>query len=114
MNYYIPNQKEYHFTFPMKVLAKYNGLDNLDTTVDDTLIPIILEPILKKQVEYKFDFLWDKKNNSSLTICFQLNEEKFSLSDVINNLQKNEMIEGLKVLAREYGKMVEAFHYEKT
>ncbi len=105
--YYIPNERKYHFIFPINVLYKYNGADNLDITLDDNLTYFIIEPILKRQIEYNFELIWKDKNtlDETLDICVKVNDEKFDPQIVIDNLEKQQMIAGLKLYKEEYGKL---------
>lgn len=57
ISYYIPNERKYHFIFPLDVLKKYNDLDNLDIILDDNLVYFIIEPILNKKIEYNFELV---------------------------------------------------------
>lgn len=108
-SHFIPNEKKYHFIFPLHVLNQYNGADNLDVTLDDNLISFIIEPILSKQIEYNFELIWNDGNNNqiedSLDICVKVNEEKFDPKIVIDNLTKQKMITGLELFEEEYGKL---------
>jgi len=105
---YIPNEKKYHFVFPLSILNKYNGPDNLDITLDDNLTYFIIEPILRNQIEYDFELIWKNKNDNTsefLDICVKVNDEKFDPEIVIDNLTKQKMITGLELYKEEYKKM---------
>ena len=58
-SHYIPNEKTYHFVFPLHILNQYNGADNLDITLDDNLVYFIIEPILSRKIEYSFKLIWN-------------------------------------------------------
>lgn len=110
ISFFIPNEKKYHFIFPLYVLYKYKGKDELDVTLDDYLVYYIIEPILNKNIEYNFELIWNtSENKESLDICVRLNNDKFDFNIVLDNLNKNNMIEGLKLFKEEYGKMIEIF-----
>ena len=106
--HHIPNEKKYHFIFPLHILNKYNGPDNLDITLDDYLIYFIIEPILRNQIEYHFELVWkDKDNNKSdyLNICVKVNDEMFNPKIVIDNLTTQKMIAGLQLYKEEHEKL---------
>ena len=108
ISHYIPNEKKYHFVFPLHILNRYNGPDNLDATLDDNLTYFIIEPILRNQIEYNFELIWKDKNDNnsdSLDICVKVNDEKFDAEIVIDNLTKQKMITGLELFKEEYGKL---------
>ena len=112
-SHYIPNEKKYHFIFPLKTLAEYNGIENLDVTVDDNLAYFIIEPILLNKIEYDFEFIWTKndsdKKPNTLDICVKLNDNKFDPQIVIDNLKNQKMINGLELYKEEYGKLNKIF-----
>ena len=105
-SHYIPNEQKYHFVFPVHILNKYNGEDNLDMTLDDNLTYYIIEPILSNQIEYDFELIWKTENKVDciLDICVKVNDVKFDPSIVIDNLIKQEMITGLELYKEEFGK----------
>lgn len=106
ISHYIPNEKKYHFVFPLLILNKYNGSDNLDVTLDDNLTYFIIEPILRNQIEYNFELIWDKKNNiDTLDICVKVNDKKFNSEIVIDNLIEQKMIKGLELFKDENGEL---------
>lgn len=107
---FIPHEKKYHFVFPVSVLNKYNGVENLDVTIDDNLAFFILEPILNNQIEYNFEFIWSSKiKNPTLTICLTVNNKIFDSKIVIDNLEKNQMINGLELYKEDFGKMIKLY-----
>ncbi|WP_299126278.1 hypothetical protein [uncultured Winogradskyella sp.] len=112
-SHYIPNEKKYHFIFPLKILYEYDGIDNLDVTIDDNIAYFIIEPILRNEIEYDFEFIWTKndinKNPNSLDICVKLNDDKFDPQIVIDNLENQKMINGLELYKEEYGKLNKIF-----
>lgn len=108
ISHYIPNEKKYHFVFPRHILNKYNGVDNLDVTLDDNLTYFIIEPILRNQIEYNFELIWKGINKNQvdvLDICVMVNDDKFDPSIVIANLMKQQMITGLELYKEEFGKL---------
>ena len=96
--------------FPLHVLNKYNGADNLDVSLDDNLTYFLIEPILTEQIEYNFELIWNDGNDNliegSLDICVKVNEEKFDSKIVIDNLERHEMISGLGLFKEEYNKPI--------
>ncbi|WP_425077890.1 hypothetical protein [Psychroserpens sp. S379A] len=112
-SHYIPNEKKYHFIFPLKILSEYNGIENLDVTIDDNLAYFIMEPILLNKIEYDFEFIWTKndadKKTNSLDICVKLNDDKFDPQIVLDNLKNQKMINGLELYKEEYGKLNKIF-----
>ena len=110
ISHYIPKERKYHFVFPLHVLNKYNGADNLDVSLDDNLTYFLIEPILTEQIEYNFELIWNDGNDNliegSLDICVKVNEEKFDSKIVIDNLERHEMISGLGFFKEEYNKPI--------
>ncbi len=108
ISHYIPNQRKYHFVFPIHILNEYNGEGNLDVTLDDNLTYFIMYPILSRDIEYNFELIRmdevENKKQQSLDICVSVNEEKFDPKFVIDNLERQEMIAGLELYKEEYGK----------
>lgn len=110
ISHHIPNEKKYHFVFPLYILNKYNGSDNLDITLDDNLTYFIIEPILRNQIEYNFELIWKNQNDSdSLDICVKVNDKKFNPVIVTNNLTEKQMITGLEIYKEEYGKLTKVY-----
>ncbi|WP_299710492.1 hypothetical protein [uncultured Tenacibaculum sp.] len=108
ISHYIPNEKKYHFVFPIHILNQYNGPDNLDVTLDDNLTYYIIYPILKERIEYNFEIIWediDGKKSDFINICVSVNNDKFDTDIVIKNLILHEMINGLELYVEEYGKL---------
>ncbi|WP_338793541.1 hypothetical protein [Bernardetia sp. MNP-M8] len=103
IHYYIPNKQSYYFRFPIAVLKEYNGIDNLDITIDDNLVYFITKPILEEQIEFNVNLIWEQKDY--LDIHLEINEEKFNPKIVLNSLKENQMINGLESLKEEYGKL---------
>jgi hypothetical protein len=108
-SHYIPNEKKYHFVFPLHILYKYNGADNLDVTLDDNLTYFIIEPILSRQIEYNFELIWNEGNDNqiedSLDVCVKVNDESFDPKIVIENLERHKMISRLVLFKEEYNKL---------
>jgi len=99
---YIPNEKTYYFEFPISILEKYNGIDNLDVTIDDNLLYLIFDNIIIQKVEYKYKL---NLSDEFLIVCIKVNEEKFEYEKVIDCLKQNKMINGLKINVENYGKL---------
>lgn len=112
ISYYIPNEKTYHFVFPLKILNKYNGPDNLDVTMDDNLTYFIIEPILRNQIEYNFKLIWRGENvikDNAIDVCVTVNDKKFNPDIVIDNLIQKQMIEGLELYKEAHGKLIKVY-----
>lgn len=110
ISYYIPNEKTYYLEFPISVLKKHNGIDNLDVTIDDNLLYFIFDNIINQKVEYKYKL---DLSDEFLIICIKINEEKFKYEKVIECLKQNEMINGLKVSVKDYGKLKTIYENRK-
>jgi len=113
ISHFIPNERKYHFIFPVHVLNKYNGADNLDVTLDDNLLFFIIEPLLNGHIEYNYDLIWKGGNDNpmqdSLDICIKVNEEKFDPKIVIDNLEKHEMLKGLELFKEEHEELLRIY-----
>ncbi len=113
ISYYIPNEIKYYVTFPLSILCEYNGASNLDVTIDDELLLYIIEPLIKGQIEYNYEIInedWELKEQFNL--CLKVNREKFNPKIIIDNLKKNQMINGLKLFKEEYNKLTEIYSNE--
>lgn len=113
ISHYVPNEKKYHFVFPLHILSSYNGASNLDETIDDNLTYHIIEPILNHQIEYNFELIWNNKKENlpedTLDIYISVNADKFALEIVIDNLTKQQMLAGLQIYKEEYGKLIKIY-----
>ncbi len=105
-HYYIPNEIRYYVRFPLSVLYQYNGADNLDVTIDDELLPCIIEPLIRGQIEYNCEIIQLKKE---LDLCLRVNGEKFNPQIIVDNLIKNQMVKGLKLFKEEYDVLIEIY-----
>ena len=99
VSHYIPNEQIYRFDFPVRILNKYNGPDDLDTTIDDELLYVIIKPLLDNEIEYNYKLEWSTEHTNPwfhfLSIILMVNENKFKPDLLIKNLQENNMCEGL-------------------
>ncbi|MEM6261901.1 MAG: hypothetical protein AAGI38_05295 [Bacteroidota bacterium] len=113
ISHYVRNERTYHFIFPLYILNRYNGASNLDETLDDNLLYYILAPIATAQIEFNFELIWQDEHENpvedTLDICVRVNDEKFDPQMVIANLEKNQMIAGLRLFKEEYNKLLRIY-----
>lgn len=104
VSHYIPNESVYLFDFPLRILNKYNGANNLDDNIDDNLIYFITKPLIDNQIEYNLHFEWNANHTNnwyhSLIIHLRVNDNKFDINLIIKNIAINNMIEGLTITKR--------------
>ncbi len=73
-----PNKIKYYITFLFSILDTYNGVDELDVTIDDELIPYIFEPLVAEKIEYNFEIIYEELDlNGQFSLCLRVNKEKF-------------------------------------
>lgn len=65
VSHYIPNESVYLFDFPLRILNKCNGANNLDDTIDDNLIYFITKPLIDNQIEYNLHFEWNANHTNN-------------------------------------------------
>ncbi len=113
ISYYIPNEIKYYVVFPLNILCTYNGASNLDVTIDDELLLYIIEPLITEKIEYNYEIIredWEINNN--LKLCLKVNNEKFNPKIIIDNLRRNQMINGLKLFKEQYNQLIEIYSNE--
>lgn len=89
--------------FPLEIIRKYKGLDNLDETLDDDIFPIIKHSIIENNAYIKKTDLnvIRAKNIDEEKISYALslivNPPNFNLACIVINLTKEKLQKGLRI-----------------
>ncbi|MDQ0593608.1 hypothetical protein QFZ37_001977 [Chryseobacterium ginsenosidimutans] len=96
-----PQQIEIKIEFLVEVLGNYKGLDNLDETWDDNIMPIINESINESGAYIKKSKLEiieiSNKEKFSYALSLFVNPPFFNLSNIKDNLKKNNLQSSLRI-----------------
>ncbi len=78
--------------WPAKTLYKYNGADEMDTTIDDYIFPAIMRPIIAEHLVCKTKIDWDSASRES--------DNKFSIEiDLFYaNIEWQKVLEEIKLI----------------
>ncbi len=87
--------------FSLEIIGNYNGLDNLDETWDNTIMPIINQSIIDSGIYIKKSKLEIMEKTSQEMFAYELsliaNPPTVNLNSIIDNLTKKNLQKSLRI-----------------